>query len=220
MTKLAVVLSGSGVYDGSEINEAVLTLLSIEESGASYQCFAPDEQQMHVVNHLTGEVMVNESRNSLVESARITRGNIKPLAQLDVMEFDGLIVVGGFGAAKNLSDFAIKGTDFSVHVNFLKIATDFKNAKKAVGYMCIAPVLLTAVYDNVSLTIGNDAGTEKALIELGAKHEVKDVFSVSVDTKNKVVTTPAYMLASNLLEAKSGIKNLVDTVISLTTTQQ
>ncbi|QUM90485.1 isoprenoid biosynthesis glyoxalase ElbB [Moritella sp. 36] len=215
MTKLAVILSGTGVYDGSEINEAVLTLLSIEESGSTYQCFAPDMEQMHVVNHLTGEVMVNESRNVLVESARITRGDVKPITELNAIDFDGLIVVGGFGAAKNLSDFAIKGAEFSAINEFIKVATDFKNAQKVVGYMCIAPMLLTAVYDDITLTIGNDADTAKTLEGLGAKHEVKDVTSVSIDIENRVVTTPAYMLANSLLEARVGIKNLVDSVVSL-----
>ncbi|WP_019629018.1 isoprenoid biosynthesis glyoxalase ElbB [Moritella marina] len=215
MIKLAVVLSGSGVFDGSEINEAVLTLLSIEESNASYACFAPDIQQMHVVNHLTGEVSFGEVRNVLVESARIVRGDVKPLSTLEAGDFDALIVVGGFGVAKNLSNFATNGTEFTAIEEFIDIATEFKLLNKPVGYMCIAPVLLTKIYNNVTLTIGNDINTAKTLAVLGAKHENKTVDDVSIDLENKVVTTPAYMLANNLIEAKVGIKKLINTVVEL-----
>lgn len=215
MTKLAVILSGSGVYDGSEINEAVLTLLSIEESNASYSCFAPDVNQMHVVNHLTGEVAPDEVRNVLVESARIVRGHVQPLSTLKADDFDALIVVGGFGAAKNISDFAINGAAFSVIEEFINVATEFKLAKKPAGYMCIAPVLLTKIYENVTLTIGSDTGTANVLTTLGAIHENKAVDDVSIDLEHKVVTTPAYMLADSLLGAKSGISKLVNSVISL-----
>jgi enhancing lycopene biosynthesis protein 2 len=122
MRKVAVVLAGCGVYDGAEINEAVLTLLSLEQQGASYQCFAPDMDQMHVINHLTGEPAEGETRNVLVEAARIARGNIKALASMDVSEFDALLVPGGFGAAKNLSNFAVAGADMDVHADFLHLA--------------------------------------------------------------------------------------------------
>jgi len=215
MIKLAVVLSGSGVFDGSEINEAVLTLLSIEESNASYACFAPDIQQMHVVNHLTGEVSLGEVRNVLVESARIVRGDVKPLSALEAGDFDALIVVGGFGVAKNLSNFATNGTEFTAIEEFIDIATEFKLLSKPVGYMCIAPVLLTKIYNNVTLTIGSDTNTAKTLAVLGAKHENKTVDDVSIDLENKVVTTAAYMLANNLIEAKVGIKKLINTVVEL-----
>lgn len=215
MTKLAVILSGSGVYDGSEINEAVLTLLSIEELKSSYVCFAPDINQMHVVNHLTGEAIINEERNVLVESARIVRGNIKPLTTLKASDFDALIVVGGFGVAKNLSDFAVNGAEFSVIEEFINVATEFKSMQKPAGYMCIAPVLLTKIYKNVNLTIGNDIETAQILIALGATHENKSVHDISIDHENKVVTTPAYMLADNLLDAKIGITKLVNSVVKL-----
>lgn len=215
MSKLAVILSGSGVYDGSEINEAVLTLLSIEELKSSYVCFAPDVNQMHVVNHLSGETMINEDRNVLVESARIVRGNIKPLTALKANDFDALIVVGGFGVAKNLSDFAVSGAEFSVFDEFIHVATDFKLMNKPVGYMCIAPVLLTKIYENITLTIGNDSETAKILTTLGALHENKSAHEICIDHENKVVTTPAYMLADNLLDAKVGITKLVESVVKL-----
>jgi enhancing lycopene biosynthesis protein 2 len=215
MNKLAVILSGSGVYDGSEINETVLTLLSIEELGATYECFAPDIKQMHVVNHITGDEMPNEKRNVLVESSRIVRGNIKPLTELSAGDFAGLIVIGGFGAAKNLSNFAVKGAEFSVIEDFKLVATAFKKLNKPLGFMCIAPVLLTKIYDSVTLTIGSDVETAIIVTNLGAIHEIKSVDDISIDIKNKVVTTPAYMLADNLIEAKKGIYKLVENVLML-----
>ena len=72
MKKIAVVLSGSGVYDGSEIHEAVLSLLAIEKHGAQWHCFAPNINQHHVINHITGAEM-DTTRNVLIESARIAR---------------------------------------------------------------------------------------------------------------------------------------------------
>ncbi|MGM8892196.1 isoprenoid biosynthesis glyoxalase ElbB, partial [Psychrobacter sp. 1Y1] len=114
MKKVAVLLSGSGVYDGTELHESVLALLEITKAGASYQCFAPNIPQYHVVNHLTGEVQEGESRNVLVESARIARGEIKAVDELNINEFDALVIPGGFGAAKNLCDFAVTGAEHSV----------------------------------------------------------------------------------------------------------
>ena len=141
MTTVAVVLAGCGVYDGAEINEAVLTLLALEQQGADYQCFAPDIEQMHVVNHLTGEVMAGEKRNVLVEAARIARGNIKPVTEARVDQFDALLVPGGFGAAKNLSDFAVKGAAMTVQPDFLKFAQAMHTAGKPIGLICIAPTM-------------------------------------------------------------------------------
>ena len=141
MTRVAVVLSGCGVYDGAEINEAVLTLLCLEQQGASYQCIAPDIPQMHVINHLTGEPVQGESRNVLVEAARIARGNIQDLAKARVDDFDALLVPGGFGAAKNLSDFAVVGAGMTVQPDFLKLAREFHQRGKPIGLICIAPVM-------------------------------------------------------------------------------
>ena len=112
--KIAVILSGCGVYDGAEVHESVITLLRLDQRGAQVQCFAPDIPQLHVVNHLTGEEMP-ESRNVLVESARIARGEVKDIKQANAEEFDALIVPGGFGAAKNLSAFDVKGAECSVN---------------------------------------------------------------------------------------------------------
>jgi len=212
--KIAVILSGSGVYDGSELHESVLTLLAIEQQNASYRCFAPNIEQHHVINHLTGEVAENESRNVLVESARIARGDIEDLSELDVASYDALILPGGFGAAKNLSDFALSNGEYEVNKEVLNACKDFANADKPVGYMCIAPVIAPFVHkEGVKITIGNDKSIAETLTKLGAEHQDCVVSDIVIDPANKVVTTPAYMLAENISEAAEGIGKLVKAVV-------
>ena len=213
--KIAVILSGCGVYDGSEIYESVLTLLRLDQNGADYQCFAPDDDQHHVVNHLSGEE-VEDSRNMLVEAARLARGEIKPLGELDAGEFNGVIIPGGFGAAKNLCDFALKGKDVTVREDVKAAVQGFKAAEKPVGLMCIAPVMSAKLFgEGVHCTIGNDAETASALKATGAVHKACSVHEVVVDRDHKLVTTPAYMLAGSISEAASGIFRLVDTVLEM-----
>lgn len=215
MKKVGVVLSGCGVYDGSEIHEVVLTLLAIDRAGAEAVCFAPDKQQLHVINHLTGEV-TGEKRNVLAESARIARGKIQPLSSADPQQIDALIVPGGFGAAKNLSDFATRGADCEID-NELKILTrEIHKKNKPIGFICIAPAMLPKLLDtSVQLTIGNDEGTAQAIEAMGGVHVTCPVDDIVVDVARKVVTTPAYMLANSIGEAASGIEKLVTRVLEL-----
>ncbi|KPA89611.1 MULTISPECIES: isoprenoid biosynthesis glyoxalase ElbB [Pseudomonas] len=213
--KIAVILSGCGVYDGAEIHESVLTLLRLDQRGAQVQCFAPNIAQMQVINHLTGEEMP-ESRNVLVESARIARGQVRDLREADVREFDGLIVPGGFGAAKNLSNFAIEGAGCSVQAEVLALAEAFAEAGKPVGLICITPALAAKIYGpGVTCTIGNDADTAAALGRMGANHQECAVDEIVEDKARKLVTTPAYMLARSIGEAAAGINKLVDRVLEL-----
>jgi len=215
MKKVAVILSGCGVFDGAEIGESILTLLHITKAGASYQCFAPDVEQMHTINHLTGEEMP-EKRYVLVESARIARGEIKPLSELNETEFDALILPGGFGAAKNLCDFAVKGPDAQMHPDVQAVCKAFAKADKPAGYVCIAPAMIPMVYGNgAKATIGNDAETASAVNALGGEHVDCAVEDIVIDDANKVVSTPAYMLAQNLVDAEYGISRLVNAVIDM-----
>ena len=214
--RVAVVLSGCGFYDGAEIYEATLTLLHLSQAGAQVQCFAPDIPQMHVVNHLTGEVVANETRNVLVEAARLTRGNIKAVTAAHEKDFDALIVPGGFGAAKNLCDFAINGAAMQVQKDFLAFAQAMHKAGKPVGLICIAPAMAAAICGGgVKTTIGNDADTAAAVNATGAKHCECAVQDICVDRDKKLVTTPAYMLAQSIAEADTGIKKLVAEVLAL-----
>lgn len=213
--KVAVILSGCGVFDGAEIHESVLTLLRLSQQGAQVQCFAPDKPQMHVINHLTGEE-TGETRNVLVESARIARGQAKDVRELKAADFDALILPGGFGAAKNLSDFAVKGADCTVDADVLAAIGQFRDAKKPIGLMCIAPALSARIFgEGVSCTIGNDEGTAGALEAMGARHQVCAVDNIVLDAGHCLVTTPAYMLAQSIAEAATGINALVDKVLEL-----
>ncbi|AWY41852.1 isoprenoid biosynthesis protein ElbB [Pseudomonas putida] len=214
--KVAVILSGCGVYDGAEIYESVITLLRLDQRGAQVQCFAPNIAQLHVINHLTGEEMP-ESRNVLVESARIARGQVRDIREADAEEFDALIIPGGFGAAKNLSNFAIEGTACTVQPEVLALTEAFAEAGKPVGLICISPALAAKIYGpGVTCTIGNDADTAAALNKMGATHKDCAVSDIVEDKARKLVSTPAYMLAQSISEAASGINKLVDRVLELT----
>ena len=215
MTRVGVVLSGCGVFDGAEIHESVLTLLALDRAGAQVHFFAPDKPQMHVINHLTGEES-SESRNVLVESARIARGNIQPLSQADAGELDALIVPGGFGAAKNLSSFATQGAECSVDAELQRLVQKMHQAGKPLGFICIAPALLPKLLGvHTRLTIGNDPDTAEAIDAMGGEHVVCPVDDIVVDLDQKVVTTPAYMLANSIGEAAQGIEKLVARVLEL-----
>ncbi len=215
MKKVGVVLSGSGVYDGSEIHEAVITLLAIAREGAEAVCFAPDKSQTDVINHLTGEPM-GESRNVLIEAARIARGTIQPIAQASINDLDVLIVPGGFGAAKNLSSFASLGSECTVDPGLKRLVLEMHQAGKPLGFMCIAPAMLPKIFDfPLRLTIGTDIDTAEVIEEMGAEHVPCPVDDIVVDEDNKVVTTPAYMLAQNIAEVATGIEKLVSRVLVL-----
>lgn len=213
--KVAVILSGCGVYDGAEIHESVLTLLRLDQRGAVVQCFAPNVAQLHVVDHYSGDEM-DETRNVLVESARIARGQIKDVKELHVGDFDAVILPGGFGVAKNLSDFVVSGANCSVQADVLSATQAFVKAGKPVGLMCIAPALAAKIFGaGVICTIGKDHDTAAALTQMGAEHHECEVSDIVEDAQYKLVTTPAYMLAQSISEAAAGINKLVDRVLEL-----
>ena len=214
--KIGVLLSGCGVFDGSEIHEAVLTLLFLDRAGAEIVCMAPDVDQMHVINHLTQEVS-DEKRNVLVESARIARGAIQNVKEVNAGDIDALIIPGGFGAAKNLSDFAVSGVEAKVHAEVKRLVDEMVSAEKPVGAICIAPATLTkAMADQKpEVTIGNDAGTASAIEQMGGQHQNCTVDMIHVDQTNRVVTTPAYMLGPSIKDVAIGIEKLVQQTLDM-----
>jgi len=215
--KVGVVLAGCGVYDGTEIHEAVITLLAIGKTKASIICMAPDITQLHVINHLKGEESTGERRNVLVESARIARGDIKDIKDITAKDIDVLIFPGGFGAAKNLCDFAIKGKDCSVNPEVERLIKEMHAAKKPMGFVCIAPVIAAKVLGAYAptLTIGSDEGTATAIEAMGGKHVVRAVNEIAVCDVNKIVSTPAYMLGPGITHVATGIELLVLKVLEL-----
>lgn len=216
MARVAVVLSGCGYLDGTEIQEAVLTLLALDRAGAEVSCFAPDVAQRRVVNHLTGKEQA-ERRNVLVESVRIARGRIRNVAEAKVDDLDALILPGGFGVALNLCDFAIRGPECVVDPGVARLVRAVHAAGKPIGAICIAPALIARVLgdDGVELTIGNDAGTAAAIERMGAHHRACPVDAFVVDRKQKVVTTPAYMLGPGPKEVATGIERCVTETLAL-----
>ena len=212
--KFAIILSGCGVYDGSEIHETTMTMLAIIRNGGTYKIFAPDVNQHHVINHLTGETM-DESRNVLVESARIARGEISPLSNYKAEDFDSIIFPGGSGVVKNLCTYAFEGKDCNVDRIVERVIKESHAAKKPIGALCIAPVLITKVLGKVDVTIGNDEATVSAIEKMGGIHKSASHEEVVVDRTNRIVTNPCYMLGGSIADVATGADNVVKALIEL-----
>lgn len=219
--QFAVVLSGCGVFDGTEIHEAVLTLLALDEAGVDYQCFAPNTWQARTIDHFTGHAVAiagdEDNRNVLAESARIARGEIKDLKEFKATDYDGIIFPGGFGAALNWCDSAIKGPDCEVNLEINRAVEESFKAGIVIGAMCIAPTMLAKVLGkhNIKLTIGNDAKVAAGINKMGAEHENKAATEVCVDEENKIVTTPCYMLATSIKDIAKGTRGMVEAMTDL-----
>ena len=218
MTRVGVVLSGCGVNDGTEIHESVITMLALDRAGVDIVLMAPNIDQLHVINHYTGSEM-DESRNVLMESARIARGKIRDMAEVHASDVDALIFPGGFGVVKNLCDYAMAGTDCSVNPDVKRLATDVHKAGKPIGIICIAPAMFAKIMQGaghtVELTIGTDEQTSSDINSMGSNHVSCPVEDIVIDKKNKIVSTPAYMLAQRISEAAEGIEKLVKEVLAM-----
>ncbi len=215
MPKIGVVLSGCGVNDGAEIHESVITMLELDKAGADMVLMAPNIDQLHVINHYTGTEM-DEYRNVLVESARITRGKIKDMAEVTSNDVDALIFPGGFGVAKNLSDYAMAGADCSVNPDVMRLTKEVHKDKKPIGVICIAPAMMAKILgEETEMTIGFDEQTANDIDAMGAKHVTCPVEDMIVDTAKRVVSTPAYMEAKSIKEAAAGISKLVAEVLNM-----
>ncbi len=217
--RVALILSGSGVYDGSEIHEATLMLLYLDRANLEVACFAPDMNQAHVINHARGEPDPAGIRNILEESARIARGNIAPLASLNISDFDAIVLPGGFGAAKNLCRFAFDGADCTIDETVSAVINEAAKHKKVIGAICIAPVVVARALKDSGLkprlTIGTDPGTMDALKILNAEPEPQPATGVTVDETNRIISSPAYMLASSISELAIGIEAFTGELLRL-----
>jgi enhancing lycopene biosynthesis protein 2 len=211
---IAVILSGCGYLDGSEIHEATLTLWAIHRHGADFQCYAPNIDQHHVVNHLTGEEMVG-SRNTLIESARIARGKVIDLADFDPDKHDALVLPGGFGAAKNLSSFAFDGASCTVNKDVEKAIIAMTERKKPIGALCIAPAVLSRILPGITVTIGQDKGTAEHIEKMGAHHTATTHGEIVIDKEHRIITTPCYMLDARVDQIGDGADKLIGAVLEL-----
>ena len=215
--RAAIILSGCGVYDGSEIHEAVLTLLALDSRDVQVEFLAPDKPQADVIDHLHGKPQAGTTRNVRTEAARIARGAVGDIAKADPGAYDMVLVPGGFGAAKNLCDFATRGADLEVFAPVAAFLKGAHTAGKPMGFICIAPVVAAKLFgaDGVHLTIGCDPGTASAIQALGAIHENHPVDGVAIDKRLKIASTPAYMLGKRICEVGQGIDKLVDAVVAM-----
>ncbi len=215
MKKIAVILAGCGNRDGSETHETLSVLLAIDRRGMQYQCFAP-KGDFIVFNHIESQA-TEEKRNLMIEASRLCRGNIKPLSEYDVANFDALVLPGGMGAAQNWSNYAFVGKDMCVNEEVEKAVRDTNNANKPIGALCIAPMILAKVLGskNPTLTLGEDCPAAKDAIALGCKHKICSATKTAKDSENKLVTTPAYMVAKNISQIFEGADNLIEDLASL-----
>ena len=218
MKKVGVLLSGCGVNDGAEIHESVITMLALDRAGAEMVLMAPNIDQMHVVNHYTGQEM-DEYRNVLVESSRIARGNIKDMAEISANDMDALIIPGGFGVAKNLCDYAMAGPDCSINPDVYRLISELKLLNKPIGAICIAPAMMAKILgeldESANMTIGSDETTSKDIEAMGSIHVECKVSEMVVDEGKNLITTPAYMEAKTIKDAADGIEKLVKQVLSM-----
>lgn len=217
MKKVAIILSGCGVYDGSEIHETVLTQLALARHNAEVTCAAPNIEQAHVFDHLVGHVADGESRNVLTEAARLARGEIIDVQQLDINAQDAMIFPGGFGAAKNLCNFAFEGSSYTVEPTIEAAVKQAHAAGKVLGFICISPAVAAASLgsEQVEITIGNDLETAGILQSKGAHHIICKTEDIVVDSRQRIVSTPAYMLAQDLIEVEAGINKLVTKILEM-----
>jgi enhancing lycopene biosynthesis protein 2 len=215
--KIGIVLSGCGYLDGAEIHESVLTMLAVDKKGGEMVMISADIEQKHVVDHSTSSEVRGEKRHVMTESARIARGAVMSIANVNAGDLDALIFPGGFGVAKNLSDFAFEGTDMEVLPEVEKLIKEMNDAGKPVGFVCIAPVVAAKVLGDgkLKLTIGSDPSTAQAIEAMGGVHVNCDTVDCIVDSEHKVVSTPAYMLGPNITAVFEGISKLVDAVFGL-----
>lgn len=223
---IAVLLHGSGVYDGTEIHESVLTLLAIREAGHQYHCIAPNAKQFHVVNHLTGEA-VDEERNVLVESARIARGEITDLAKADLNAFDALVMPGGFGTAKSFTQWAFNGPDGPIRDDIRNLVLHFLKSGKPIAALCMSPTTLAKAVEGTEyhplLTVGTSAkespydiaAISRGMESIGSKVQMQHVGGIVTDAKLKIVTAPCYMMKADIVEVNRNIRQAIDAMLKL-----
>ncbi len=224
--KIGVLLSGCGVYDGAEIQEAVLTLLAIEEIGAKAVCISINKDQHHVVNHLTGEEMP-EKRNILVESARIARGEVLDIGSVEPADIDALVIPGGFGSAKNFTEWAFEGPAGSIDPKVKLLLVNLINIGKPIAALCVSPIVVAKAFEgsavHPSMTLGSDkeaspydiGGFSDGLTSTGAIAHMKSIREIQIDEVNKIVSAPCYMMEASILDVRKNIRKAIEALRDL-----
>lgn len=224
--KIGLLLSGCGVYDGAEIQEAVLTLLAIEEAGHEAVCISVNKNQHHVINHLTGEEM-SESRNMMIEAARIARGNVREISTISPAEIDALVIPGGFGSAKNFTTWAFAGSDGTILPEVKLLLVNMFNVGKPLVALCVSPVVLAKAFEDSGIILNMTLGTDQekspydinsfnqGLEKTGVHTEMKTVNEICIDKENKIITAPCYMMVASILDIRNNIKQAVEALHDL-----
>lgn len=224
--KIGLLLSGCGVYDGAEIQESVFAMLAIEEIGAEVVPISINKSQHHVVNHLTGEEM-HEERNMLIESARIARGNVIDISSISPSDIDALVIPGGFGSAKNFTTWAFNGPEGSILPEVKLLIVNLINIGRPIVALCVSPVVLAKALQESSIhtqmTIGTSnenspydiQGFNDGLTSIGTETVMKSVREIQVDSVNKIITAPCYMMDASITEIRNNIKMAVDALKDL-----
>lgn len=224
--KFGILLSGSGVYDGAEIQESVMAMLAITEAGHDYQCISINQEQHHVVNHLNGEEM-QESRNMMTEAARIARGDVKEIGDISPADIDALVIPGGFGSAKNFTKWAFLGPEGEILDAVKLLIVNMINVGKPVCALCVSPVVVAKALEGssiqASMTLGSDQesspydipGFNAGIESVGAQAAMKTIREINIDSTNKIVTAPCYMMDANILEIRNNVKQAIEATIRL-----
>ena len=219
--KIGVLLSGCGVYDGAEIQESVLTLLAISEAGHEAVCISINDNQHHVINHLTGEEMP-ETRNMLIESARIARGSVTEISKISPADIDALVIPGGFGSAKNFTTWAFNGPGGDIRADVKLLIVNLINVGKPIVALCVSPIVLAKALEGSTIELNLTMGSTKSaspysisdfmegINVTGASTSERELTEILIDTKNKVISAPCYMMEATILEIRHNIKQAID----------
>jgi enhancing lycopene biosynthesis protein 2 len=203
--RVAVILSGCGHRDGSDVAETMLAFLMLDRAGAKVICAAPDAEQREVVDHLmdaaasaiatpTAAATSSVPRNARVEAARLAPGEVLPLAALDPNRLEGLFIPSGRGVATLLSDYAEKGALCAVDPDLARVMKALLAAKKPMGFVGLAAVLAARVLGPVAgvrLTLGSKAVVAaKHAAVMGADVRPGAIDDVIADERARVYSTP------------------------------
>ena len=203
MIKFAMILSGCGGMDGSEVHEAVSLMIAVKQLGCKYTCFALNEPQKYVinVNHDIGtQQQTSETRNMLLEAGRLNHGLIHDLKKLNVSQFDGLVLPGGYGTGTSLSNFiecdgqtCKKNIDYIVKDEIKDVIQEFNKQKKPIFAGCMAPILVNGSLTGVTIMTDIGLYTKEIIEKHKNSYKVCNAGEVCVDFENKIVTVPFYM---------------------------
>ena len=210
MKKTAIILSGCGQVDGSETHETILTILALEQHNLDWEGLAPSGLQTEVYDHYTNTKENISPSSMITEAARLVRGNITIINAVNASDYAAVIIPGGAGVIKNLSNYSTAGINFTIHPELLAFMATIVRLQIPAGFICIAPILIPKLYGNKpKLTIGSNVELAAKIVQIGGEHCDCLANDIVIDHAQKIVSTPANMVAKNIVEVYHGIYKLV-----------